>query len=245
MRCSSSRASSSRRGARNPTEQVMHWPSATPSWPQPGGRYSRSPGSNTASCVGSKRARIFSGSPGRSAASAGGPQRQRRRPWTWIRKTSYESTCGPTPPPSLAYETIRSSSRACGTKAKRRSSACAASSWVSSPCTSRVQPGRASGGRARRGSGPGRSDQRSSSRTTSRDSTPSRAASANSAARDSGGATPGSAWRTCSGWRCQWRRMKAAGLRPPSSAQASSMAGVIVGRIVAAAAADGCAKMAT
>ncbi|MEY3273251.1 MAG: hypothetical protein RLZZ341_2152, partial [Pseudomonadota bacterium] len=45
-------------------------------------------------------------------------------------------------------------------------------------------------------------------RCTRRDSTPSCCASANSAGRARGGATPGQAWRTSSGFLCQWRRMK-------------------------------------
>ena len=40
------------------------------------------------SCSGSKRRRIFSGRPSTSDSSATRPKRQRRRPCTWIRKTS-------------------------------------------------------------------------------------------------------------------------------------------------------------
>ena len=52
-----------------------------------------------------------------------------------------ESTCGPTPPPSLAYENITSSSRASGTKRKRRAADAPRRACRSTPCTSSVQRG--------------------------------------------------------------------------------------------------------
>ena len=59
-------------------------------------------------------------------------------------------------------------------------------------------------------------------RCTRRDSTPSLRGHLEQRRRASAArATPGQAWRTSSGFFCQWRRMKAAGLRPPSSGVAA------------------------
>ena len=77
-------------------------------------------------------------------------------------------------PPSVAKLTIASSRRASGTNRKPWSKACAVSRCRSTPCTSKVQPGRLSGGRPRRGMGPCRILQRppaASDATTRRDST--------------------------------------------------------------------------
>ncbi len=80
--------SDSRPAERKPIDAVIVSPSATPSWPQPGGRYSMSPGSSSHSSVGAKSARIFSGVSVRNVARFARPMRQRRRPATWSRKTS-------------------------------------------------------------------------------------------------------------------------------------------------------------
>ncbi len=127
--------------------------------------------------------------------------------------------CGPTPPPWLAQDIMRSSSRASGTKRKRSSISRAAATCRSSPCTSSVQPGP----RHRRQRAPRqrpRAHAPAAGRAARRGATRRRrcAASANSSRRGSGGATPGQAWRTSSGFFCQCRRMKAAGDRPPSRA---------------------------
>ena len=177
-----------------------------------------SPGSSSHSSSGSNRCKMRSGNPSTKASSSPRAMRQRRWPWTCSRKTSYESRCGPTPPPSLAQDIIKSSSRASGTKRKRDRSSCAASTCRSSPCTSSVQFGVAMVGKLRRGKGPSRTDHCAPTRRTSRDSTSAQPANSNNAARCSGATTPGIAWRISNGLLCQYSRMNWTGLKPPNIA---------------------------
>ena len=105
--------------------------------------------------------------------------------------------------------------------------------WPDVPSTVVGDPGRVravdrqhGAGRGGAAAGGGREDR---GMTIRRDSTPSRPASANSSGRVTGGTTPGQAWRTSSGFFCQCRRMKAAGLRPASSGsgRSTSMAAIV------------------
>src|SRR4051812_10284684 len=143
--------------------------------------------------------------------------RQRRRPAPCSRNTSYESRCGPTPPPGAARLTMTSSSRAYGRNAKRCSNASTRWSWRLTPCTNSVHARAGGLRRSAREKGPWRKCHFPPLRETARDSTSSRRASRS----NSGGWTiplkPGIALRTSRGRFCQWRDRNCFSVMPPSS----------------------------
>ena len=182
-----------------------------------------SPGSSTQSSRGSKLGSIFSGTSSRRRGSARGRRASAAAPRSAAGRRRRNRRAGRRRRRRSRRRPSTSSRRASATKRKRSSSACARSSCRSTPCTSSVQPGCASGGSARRANGPGRTDQRSPARDDEarfdvvarrqreqprRRSKPGKRVAARRA-------------RISSGFFCQWRRMNAGGDRPPSRAVGS------------------------
>ena len=147
------------------------------------------------------------------------------------RKTSYESKCGPTPPPGAARLTMTSSSRAYGRNENRRSSASAAAQCRLTPCTSSDHLRAGSASKSARRNGPWSSDQRERSRTTSRDSTSSRMASAASCREVRSPRNPGIAERARNASFCQKRRRKVDVWRGPNTAHVRSFNGAGIRRL--------------
>ena len=173
-----------------------------------------SPASSTHSLDARKPSTLRIGDPGFARRFRWRLMRQRRRPEACNRKTSYESMCAPTPPPSVAKLTIRSSSRASGTNRKRDSKLRAESSRRSTPCTNSVQRARLVDGRRR--NGPCFSDRRRPNAAIKRLSACGSRASSKRRDRSIGAVKPGSAARINSGLRCQYWRMNCCTLIEPS-----------------------------